>query len=284
MIAITGATGELGRFVVEGVLAKVPAQEVVVIVRDPAKAAKWAERGVQVRRAEYVQPDALDAALRGVSKLLLISSSEIGQRVPQHRNVIEAAKRAGVKLVAYTSILRADTSPVGLAREHVETEKMLKASGLPHVLLRNSWYNENYLASLGAALQFGAVLGSAGSGRISAASREDYAAAAVVVLTTPGHEGRVYELAGDASFTLAELAAEIATLSGKPVVYQDMPQAQYQAALEQAGLPTPVAAMLADADVGVSKGALFDGERQLSKLIGRPTTPIAATLKAGLKK
>lgn len=283
MIAITGATGQLGRLVVEGLLASQPASSIVAIVRDPAKASAWAARGVQLRQADYTQPAALVQALQGVDKLLLISSSEVGQRVPQHRNVIDAARQAGVKLVAYTSILRADSSPLGLAREHRETEALLRSSGLPHVLLRNGWYTENYTESAPAAVQHGAVLGSAGAGRFAFAARADYAAAAVAVLTQEGQAGRVYELAGDQAYTLADYAAEIARLSGKPVAYKDLPEAEYAKALEQIGLPDFVAAMLAESDVGASKAALFDEGRALSRLIGRPTTPLADSIKAALK-
>jgi NAD(P)H dehydrogenase (quinone) len=283
MIAITGATGQLGRLVVEGLLASQPASSIVAIVRDPAKASAWAARGVQVRQGDYTQPAALAQALQGVDKLLLISSSEVGQRTAQHRNVIDAARQAGVKLVAYTSILRADSSPLGLAREHRETEALLRASGLPHVLLRNGWYTENYTESAPAAVQHGAVLGSAGTGRFAFAARADYAAAAVAVLTQEGQAGRVYELAGDQAYTLADYAAEIARLSGKPVAYQDLPEAEYAKALVQIGLPDFVAAMLAESDVGASKGALFDEGRALSRLIGRPTTPLADSIKAALQ-
>jgi NAD(P)H dehydrogenase (quinone) len=283
MIAITGATGQLGRLVIEGLLASQPASSIVAIVRDPAKASAWAERGVQVRQGDYTQSAALAQVLQGVDKLLLISSSEVGQRTAQHRNVIDAARQAGVRLVAYTSILRADSSPLGLAREHRETEALLRASGLPHVLLRNGWYTENYTASAPAAVQHGAVLGSAGAGHYSFAARADYAAAAVAVLTQEGQAGRVYELAGDTAYTLADYAAEIARLSGKPVAYQDLPEADYAKALVQIGLPDFVAAMLAESDVGASKGALFDEGRALSRLIGRPTTPLADSLKAALQ-
>lgn len=282
MIAITGATGQLGRLVIQNLLKTVPAAQIVAAVRSPDKAADLAALGVQVRQADYAQPATLDAAFQGVDKLLLISSSEVGQRAPQHAAVIAAAQKAGVKLLAYTSILRADTSPLGLAAEHKETEAMLRASGLPHVLLRNGWYTENYAASVPAALQYGAVMGSAKDGRIASAARADYAAAAAAVLTQDGQAGQVYELAGDTAYTLSELAAEIATQSGKPVVYNDLPEAAYAAALVQVGLPEGFAALLADSDVGASKGGLFDDGRQLSRLIGRPTTPLAEVVKAAL--
>ena len=282
MIAITGATGQLGRLVLQNLLKTVPASQIVAAVRSPEKAADLAALGVQVRQADYAQPATLEAAFQGVDKLLLISSSEVGQRATQHAAVIAAAQKAGVKLLAYTSLLRADTSPLALAAEHKETEAMLRASGLPHVLLRNGWYTENYTGSVGAALQSGAVMGSAKDGRIASATRADYAAAAAAVLTKDDQAGQVYELAGDTAYTLTELAAEIARQSGKPVVYKDMPEAEYKAALMQVGLPEGFAALLADSDVGASKGGLFDDGHQLSQLIGRPTTPLADVVKAAL--
>jgi len=282
MIVITGASGQLGRLVIKELLKKLPANEIVAAARTPEKVADLAALGVQVRLADYAQPATLDAAFKGAAQLLLISSSEVGQRLPQHRNAIDAAKRAGVGLVAYTSILRADTSPLGLAAEHQETEALLRASGLPHVVLRNGWYTENYLASVPTALQHGVYIGSAGEGKIASAARADYAAAAAAVLTSPGQAGKVYELAGDEAYTLAELAAEIARQSGKAVVYQNLPEADFKEALLGAGLPEHVAGLLSDSDVGVSKGGLFDDSHQLSRLIGRPTTTLATLVKAAL--
>ncbi|HEY4079726.1 MAG TPA: SDR family oxidoreductase [Burkholderiaceae bacterium] len=283
MIVVTGATGQLGRLVIENLLQTVPASSVVAAVRDPAKAADLAARGVQLRQADYNDAASLDRAFAGAEKLLLISSNELGQRVAQHRAVIDAAVRSGIKLVAYTSLLHADTSPLGLAREHQETEALLKASGLPHVLLRNGWYTENYTAGAPAALQHGVLLGGAGAGRISSAARADYAAAAAAVLVQEGQAGRVYELAGDAAFTLADLAAELARQSGKPVAYRDLPKADYEAALLGFGLPAPIAELISDSDLGASRGALFDDGHQLSRLIGRASTPLAQTVSAALK-
>ncbi len=282
MIAITGATGQLGRLVIQNLLKTVPASQLVAAVRSPDKAADLAALGVQVRQADYARPATLEAAFQGVSKLLLISSSEVGHRAPQHAAVIAAAQQAGVQLLAYTSILHADRSPLGLAAEHKETEAMLRASGIPHVLLRNGWYTENYTASVPAALQYGAVLGSAKDGRIASAARADYAAAAAAVLTLEGQAGQVYELAGDTAYTLSEFAAEIAKQSGKAVVYNDLPEAAYAAALVQAGLPEGFAALLADSDVGASTGGLFDDSHQLSQLIGRPATPMAEVVRVAL--
>ena len=282
MIAITGATGQLGRLVIHALLKSVEAGQLVAIARDPAKAEAFARQGVQVRRADYGDREALTQALQGVEKLLLISSSEVGQRAAQHRNVIDAAKAAGVKFIAYTSLLHADRSPLGLAEEHLATEAMLAESGIPFALLRNGWYVENYLASLPAALEHGAFIGSAGEGKIAAAPRADYAEAAARVLTLENQGGKVYELAGDEGWTLAELAAQVATLSGKPVVYQNLSEADFKAALLGAGLPEGFAALLANSDVGASKGGLFDASRQLSQLIGRPTTPLAQSVQAAL--
>lgn len=280
MIAITGATGHLGQRVIEKLLATHNAQDLVAIVRNPAKAQALADKGVQVREAEYNDPAALASALQGVEKLLLISSSEVGQRAVQHRNVIEAAKSAGVQLIAYTSLLHADTSPLGLRLEHRETENDLARSGIPFVLLRNGWYSENYLASVPAALEHGAFIGSAGEGKIASASREDYAGAAAKVLSLDNQAGKVYELAGDNAWTLAQLTEKISALTGKTVVYNNLSEADFAAALQGAGLPEGFARLLADSDVGASKGGLFDDGHQLSRLIGRPTTTIDDSLKA----
>ncbi|MEQ9905439.1 SDR family oxidoreductase [Pectobacterium aroidearum] len=283
MIAITGASGQLGRLVIAQLLEKVPAGDIVALVRDVNKVADLSAKGVLVKAADYNQPEALASALQGVDKVLLISSSEVGQRAAQHRNVIEAAVKAGVKLVAYTSLLHADKSPLALAEEHRQTEALLKDSGLPHVLLRNGWYTENYAASIPAALEHGVFIGSAGEGKITSATREDFAAAAVAVLTQEGQAGKVYELAGDEPYTLAELAAEISKQSGKSIGYQNLSEAEFTAALVSAGLPDVFAQIIADSDVGASKGGLFDGGKQLSRLIGRPTTPLSVVVKATLK-
>ena len=280
MIAITGATGHLGQLTLTELLKTVPASQLVAIVRNPAKAETLSQQGVIVRQAEYGDQAALTAALEGVDKLLLISSSEVGQRAVQHRNVIDAAKAAGVKFIAYTSLLHADRSPLGLHVEHVDTEQYLAASGIPYVLLRNGWYSENYLASAPAALAHGVFIGSAGEGKIASATRGDYAAAAAKVISSEGHAGKVYELAGDEAWTLSELAAELSKQSGKPVVYQNLSEADFAAALKGAGLPEAFANLLADSDAGAAKGGLFDSSRTLSTLIGRPTTPIRDSIRA----
>lgn len=282
-IVVTGATGQLGRLVLADLLRRAPTARLVGLVRNKAAAQDLAAQGIELRTANYEDPATLAAAFAGADKVLLISSSEIGRRVAQHANAIAAAKAAGVKLLAYTSLLRADTSPLALAVEHRETEALVRASGIPFVLLRNGWYTENYAANAAAAVQHGAVLGAAGSGRISSAARADFAAAAAAVLTSQESQaGKIYELAGDSSYTLAEYAAEIAHRSGKPVVYQDLSEAGYKAALESIGLPAVFADLYAESDAKAAKGALFDDSRVLSKLIGRPTTPMAQTVATAL--
>ena len=282
MIAITGASGQLGRLVIDSLLTSVPASELVALVRNPASVSDLKDKGINVRQADYTQPDTLITALQGVDKLLLISSSEVGQRLVQHQNVIEAAKETGVSLLAYTSILHADTSPLGLADEHRATEAALADSGIPHVVLRNGWYSENYIASVPAALELGALYGCAGAGKISSASRADYASAAAAVLTQEDQAGNIYELAGDSAYTLAELAAEISVQTGKDIGYIDLPENDFADALLKAGLPAPLASLLANSDTGASQGGLYDDSQTLSKLIGRPTTTIAESVKEAL--
>ncbi len=283
MIAVTGATGQLGHLVISALGKKTRSSGIIAAVRNPAKAKVLEAMCVQVRYADYDKPETWDTALHGVEKLLLISSSEIGQRARQHKTVIDAAKRAGVKLLAYTSVLHADTSPLGLAAEHRETEAAIRASGIPYVLLRHGWYTENYTAGVPGALARGAVYGCAGNGRISSATRADYAKADAAALLAENQAGKIYELAGDMAYTLNDLAVEISRQSGKTINYVNLPEADYKKALLDAGLPDPVAGLLANSDTGVSKGGLFDNSHQLSKLIGRPTTPLALAVTAALK-
>lgn len=283
MIAVTGATGQLGRLVIEQLLNKIPAHEVVAAVRSPAKAEVLKQAGVAVRLADYNQPETLTAAFAGVDRLLLISSSEVGQRSAQHQAVIDAAKSAGVKLIAYTSLLNLDSSPLLLAHEHRDTEAALTASGVPFVLLRNGWYTENYAASIAPALAHGAFIGSAAEGRIASAPRIDYAHAAANVLVAEDQAGKVYELAGDQSYTLAEFSAEIASQSGKAVDYVNLSQQEFAAALKGAGLPAGLADMLADSDAGAAQGALFDNGHTLSRLLGHATGSYQQVITATLK-
>ncbi|MFJ3522233.1 SDR family oxidoreductase [Pseudomonas sp. NPDC090203] len=283
MIVITGASGQLGRLVIEKLLQKIPASQIVAAVRSPEKASDLAARGVQVRKADYAQPATLESAFAGAEKVLLISSSEVGQRVAQHKAVIAAAQKAGVKLLGYTSVLHAATSLLGLAEEHRQTESALAQSGVPHVVLRNGWYHENYTAAIPGDLAHGAHFGCAGEGRISSAARADYAAAAVAVLTASEDQaGKVYELAGDDAYTLSEFAAEVTRQSGTAVSYTDLPEAGFKSALLGAGLPEFVAELLANSDAAAARGALFDDGKQLSRLIGRATTPLAVSVAQAL--
>ena len=284
LIAVTGASGHLGRLVIEALLAEnLPANKIVAVVRDPQKIADFAERGVEVRRADYTQKDSLEAAFEGVERLLLVSSNEVGQRVPQHENVVNAARSAGVRFLAYTSIPKADASEMQLAADHKATERIIRESSIPFAFLRNSWYFENYTDQLSSILQHGAVFGSAGEGRVSAATRADYGAAAAAVLTAGG-ENKVYELGGDEAFTLTELAAEISKQTEREIVYRDLPVEQYAQALIGAGLPEPLARVLADADLGLKRSDLLVDSGDLSRLTGRPTTTMAEAVASALKK
>jgi NAD(P)H dehydrogenase (quinone) len=281
-IAITGANGQLGRLVISKLKERVPAGNIVALARTPAKAAGL---GVTVRAADYDRPETLDRALVGVTALLLIAGTEVGpRRVAQHRNVIAAAKQAGVKRIACTSVLHADTSPLSVADDYRATEADLKASGLPYTFLRNSWYTENYTGAIPGALAGAAFLGSAGDGKICSAPRADFAEAAAVVLTGEGHASKTYELAGDDAFTMSELAAEVSRQTGKRIVYKDMPAAEYAAALVGFGLPEDLAQVIAGYDIGIREGALFDDSRQLSSLIGHPTIPLSVAVAEALKQ
>ena len=283
-IVITGATGQLGRLVVEALLdSGVPAEQIVAAGRSTDRIADLGGRGVQVRSIDYSQPGSLRQAFAGADKVLLVSGSEVGQRVEQHRNAVEAAREAGVGLIAYTSIANADTTAMQLAAEHVATEEILRDSGIPFALLRNGWYLENYTAQLPVQLQHGAVLGSAGDGRVSAAARADYAAAAAAVLLRDGQAGKVYELGGDDAFTLSELAGEVSAASGQDVTYRNLPAEQYTEVLVEAGLPEAYAAILADSDLGIARGDLLVTTGDLSALLGRPTTPLREAVQAAAK-
>lgn len=284
MIVVTGATGLLGCLVVTELLERgVPAQQIVAAVRTPEKAVGLAARGVLVREADYDRPETLATALAGADRLLLVSGNEIGRRVAQHGAVVDAAVAAGVRLIAYTSVLNAGTADFPLATEHRATEELIRSSGLRYALLRNGWYTENYTGNLTAALQHGAVLGSAGAGRVAAATRADYAAAAAAVLVGDGPDDATYELGGDEPFTLAELAAEVTRQSGTEVVYRDLPVGEYTEALVAAGLPEPYAAILAECDLGIARGELTTDSGDLRRLTGRPTTTLAEAVATALK-
>ncbi|MFD6180812.1 SDR family oxidoreductase [Streptomyces goshikiensis] len=281
-IVVTGATGALGRLVVEELLGRVPADRLAVVVRNKEKAADLAERGIDVRIADYDDAASLAGAFHAGDRVLLISGSEVGRRVPQHTAVIEAAKSAGVAQLAYTGILGGPEADFELAAEHKVTEQAILDSGLPYTFLRNGWYHENYTGNLGTVLEHGAVVGSAGAGRVASAARADYAAAAAVVLTGDGHLGRVYELSGDTAWSLAEYAAEVAAQAGRAVEYTEVPAEAHLSILTGAGLPEGFAALLVDVDAAISRGRLAGTGGDLSRLIGRPTTPVSEAIAGAL--
>jgi NAD(P)H dehydrogenase (quinone) len=276
-IAITGATGQLGRLAIGALKAR--GQSPIALVRDPAKAA---DLGVEARAFDYKATETLAPALKGVNTLVLISSNDFDDRAGQHRNVIAAAKAAGVGRILYTSLLNAMKSTMLLAADHKATEEAILASGLTYTILRNGWYTENHTGSLGGAIAAGAMIGSAGAGRFSSAARADYADAIAATAATSGHDNAIYELAGDVAYSYADMAAEVSRLTGKTIPYNDLPPDTYAGILESFGLPAGFAYVLADSDVQASKGALFDDSRTLSRLIGRPTTPMGVTVAAAL--
>lgn len=278
--ALTGATGQLGRIVVNNLLETVPAADVVAIVRDGSKATDLAALGVQVRIAAYEAPAALAEALTGVDRLLLVSGSEPGHRVAQHGNVIDAAVAAGVSHIVYTSAPHADDTVLILAPEHAATEELLRSSGLSHTILRNNWYHENYLGSVQQAAASGVLVGSAGEGLVASASRSDFAAAAAIALTDTSHDGKLFELGGDVAWTMPDLASAIAAVSGRPVSYQNLNFDDHVEALVGAGLPAETAGFLAGLDGNIAAGTLAGPTGELSALIGRPTTPLVEGLRA----
>jgi len=279
-IAITGATGQLGQLVVKKLKEKVPAADLVALVRSPGKAV---ELRIEPREADYNNPETLESALAGIDTLVLISGSEVGKRIAQHHAVIEAAKKNGIKWILYTSILHADTSKISLAEEHLATEKEIQGTNIPYTILRNGWYTENYTGSIAGALAGGAFIGSAGAGKLSTAARADYAEAIVAVLTSEGHLNQIYELAGDDAWTLSDLAKEISRQSGREIPYVNMAENEYAQALTGFGLPEALAQAIAGWDMAASTGDLFDDGRQLSQLIGRPTTPLSLLVENALK-
>ncbi|WP_407551915.1 NAD(P)H-binding protein [Streptomyces sp. Pv4-95] len=282
-IVVAGATGALGRLVIDALLDRSAADEIVAVARDRARAADLAARGVDVRIADYRRPETLQDVFSAGDRALLISGNEAGQRVGRHRAVIDAAREARVGLLAYTSILGGPTATFRIAEEHIATEQALLASGVPYSLLRNGWHHENYTGALATTLKTGAVVGSAGGGRVATAARRDYAEAAAAVLTGSGHERSVHELSGDTAWTMAEYAAEVSRQTGREIRYQDLPQERYAALLIDSGVPAMGAQLAADADAGIARGELGSTPGDLSRLLGRPTTPIAEAIAEALK-
>ncbi|MCU0718728.1 MAG: SDR family oxidoreductase [Pirellula sp.] len=281
-ILVTGANGQLGRLVIHE-LAKINGIEVVAGVRRPESASVTAGNRTLICKVDYDDPASLVSSMTGVDRVLLISSSEVGQRSQQHQNVIEAARTTQVKMIAYTSILHAPMNPMLLAREHQNTEQILYRSGLPFVLLRNGWYTENYLAGLPQVLKMGQLFGCADNGKLSLASRSDYAAAAAMAIAGPEQHGKVYELAGDKAYTMNDIAGEISRQSGRHIPFVNLTESDYCSALQSAGLPEGFAKAIADSDAHAANGALHDDTLQLSRLIGRPTTTLQDAVRSALQ-
>lgn len=279
-IAVTAATGQLGTLVVDALLQRTTADQIVAIVRDAAKAEPLAAKGVDVRIASYDDPAALSEALAGIDQVLLISGNEFGQRAQQHRNVIDAAIANDVSRIVYTSAPQADTSTLPVAPEHLATEQYLASTNVDHVLLRNNWYTENYASSVETAAATGSVLTSAGDGRVASASRRDFAEAAAVVLTTDGPVKQVYELAGDVAWTHSDLAAALAEVLGKPIEVANVSADEQTTVLTSAGLDAGLVGFIVGVDSGIKQGDLELATGDLTSLIGRPTTPIVETLRA----
>jgi NAD(P)H dehydrogenase (quinone) len=282
MIVVTGAGGQLGRLVVRGLIDVVPLGTVVAATRRPDLLADLAELGVEVRHADYDEPATLAPAIAGAERLLIISSDAVGRRVAQHKAAAEAAAATGVGHIVYTSVLHASTSPLIVAPDHKASEDAVRAAGLPCTFLRNGWYTENYSQTMRAAAESGVIIGSAGDGRVASAARADYAAAAVAVLTAAGKPEPVYELSGDVAWSYPELAAEVARIAGRPVVYRDLPAEEHRAALIEAGLPEPVADVYLSFDRDIKVGALASTSGSLRDLIGRPTTTLPDAVAAEL--
>ena len=278
-IGITGATGQLGQLVVQKLKEKNPDAKLVALVRNPDKAKPL---DLEAKPFDYEQPEALPKALEDIDRLVFISGSEIGKRETQHKNVINAAKQAQVKQIAYTSLLHADTSSMILAPEHLATEKMLQDSGISHTILRNGWYTENYTAGLKQAVEQGAIIGSAGDGKISSATREDYAEAIAETIINDDHTGKTYELAGDQTYTMQDLAAEVSKQTGKNIEFVNLPEAEYAQKLQEIGLPEGMAKAFASLDYSASKNDLHDESGELARLINRPTTSLSQAVKTGL--
>jgi NAD(P)H dehydrogenase (quinone) len=282
-LVVTGASGHLGRLTVQALLDRgVAPGEVVAAARTPERLDDLAARGVDVRRADYNDPQSLKTAFSGAERVLLISSSSVGARIEEHRNVVEAAQEAAVDVLTYTSIPKADTTTMLIAADHRATEQLVRESGLPYVFLRNSWYLENYTDQLATTLAHKALMGSAGSGRVSAATRADYAAAAAAVLVEDGPLNHAYELGGDTAFTLTEYAETLSELTGEQIAYVDQPPAEYQAFLESVGVPEAMARVLADSDAGLARGDLLVETGDLARLIGRPTTSLPEAVRAAI--
>jgi NAD(P)H dehydrogenase (quinone) len=282
-IVVTGATGHLGRLIVESLLRDgTPAGDIVAAGRAVEKLDDLAARGVRVARIDYTDPASLAAAFEGADTVMLVSGSEVGKRFEQHSAVIDAAKAAGVSRIVYTSAPGATTSALLLAPEHKATEEYLHASGLPFTILRNGWYHENYTQAAQRAAESGTLAASVGDGRVASASRADFADAAAAVLVGDSHEGRTYELSGDVAWSHEELAAVISDLTGTTVTYVSLSPEEHLQALVSAGLDEGTAGFVVGLDGNIRDGLLAGTSGELAALIGRPTTPIRDTLAEAL--
>ena len=280
-IVITGATGRLGRHVISSLLRlDVQLPDLVAAGRDEEKLGALRELGLATVRADYTEPATLEEAFAGADTVLLISSSEVGIRVPQHRNAVDAAVRAGVSRLVYTSALGADRGKLLLADEHLATEEAIAASGLPFTILRNGWYTENFEPALRHAETTGVVLASAGDGRVASATREDYAEAIAAVLAQDGHAGRTYELSGDVAWSFDELAAALTEVLDREVTYRRLTPEQHLAELERTGVDESTARFLVALDANIEDGALDLVTGDLSRLLGRRTTALVDALRA----
>jgi NAD(P)H dehydrogenase (quinone) len=275
MLTVTGATGKLGRLVIEGLLERVPADQIVAAVRNPEKATDFAERGVNVRLADYNEPHTLIPALEDTDRLLLISTNDPTHTLAQHTAVTDAAKQVGVGLLAYTSLV----APIG---PYQSSEPIIRESGLPFTLLRNNQYAEHYAQFVKQALAIGVFVGSTGEGRVAAATRDDFAAAAVAVLTGEGHENKVYELNGDVAWSLPELVAEVSRATGKEIGYQNVSAEKHVEVLVTAGIPRPLANVWVAVYRAIAEGSFARTTPDLRDLIGRPTTTLAESVAAAI--
>lgn len=271
-ILVTAASGQLGHLVIDALLARGASPDSIVAgARTVAKAADLADKGVRVVPLDYTVPESIDTALEGVDSVLLISGSDPGARLAGHVNVIEAAARAGVKKLAYTSVSHADTSELVLAPDHKATEEAIAASGIPAVLLRNNWYIENSAGDLATAARTGVLSAAVGDAAISAAARIDFAEAAAAVMLDDAHIGRTYELAGPRA-TYSDIAAAMSEVLGREVVYTPATAEELAARLSSFGLDEGTVGFVMALDTGIARGDLDVTDSALTDLIGRPAT------------
>jgi NAD(P)H dehydrogenase (quinone) len=281
MIAITGASGGLGRRVAELVLEQADPTQVLLLTRTPDRLKDLARRGARVEKASFKNPTGLKQVLVGVERLLLISTDAIGGRVDHHRQAIAAARHAGVWHVAYTSVAQPSSdNPSLIAGEHAQTEQALRESGMDWTFLRNNLYAEGLIPAVQQAAESGLWVTNAGEGRTAYVSREDCARAAAAVLLTDGHEREVYDITGPEALTQAEIAAIAAEHAGVPieVILQD--DAEYAVDLEAAGMPAPVVELIVSFGEAVRRGFLSKVSTDVQALTGQPPRSVREVLQA----